>query len=284
MKRFLLALLATLTVITLASCGDVSHPKATAPAPVVLVHGYSPNGTCPGIDVASSWGSVSASLKAAGFTSVTPVAYYQCDGNGTRIGSFTRNTDIRQIGIALAWWVYNTYTAKGQAVDLVGHSMGGLIIRTALSGVSAHDVAFPATLKVANAVTISTPFLGAGTAANNASVCSGALQCAEFAIGSTFLAGLDSNPNPQGTGGTDWTVMGGGPCDVVTTNSATALNGHRVYWTTPCYTHGGYLTDRSQVSDTTGYYQNPGMNTPTLVRNGLHSIAFLLLALHSTSW
>ncbi|MFJ2591339.1 esterase/lipase family protein, partial [Streptomyces sp. NPDC087538] len=49
------------------------------------------------------------------------------------------------------------YSAKGQTVDLVGHSMGGLIIRAALAGYAKGDPTWPDTLYVEDVVTLGTP-------------------------------------------------------------------------------------------------------------------------------
>ena len=308
-RRNLILLVAALGIVLIVTVpflvGGKNKAKA-APDPIVLVHGYALVTGCPGGDVRTYWSGLTASLISAGWTNpVVPISFYQCDSNGTTIDShgdpkayfpsgevtgadglvaYSKDTDTRHLAYVLAWYIYDTYSSHGQAVDLVGHSMGGLMIRWALQQVAAHDALFPPYLLVQNAVTISTPYLGAIAAVGKLNACQGSLQCAQFAAGSSFLQELDSNPNPQGRDGTDWTVMGGGPCDVMSAASATDMIAHKITWTSPCYNHAQILFDQSQNLDATAVFSNPGGAAPATSDTAPHSLAAVLRALESTNW
>ena len=78
----------------------------------------------------------------------------------------------------------NVHLKNGYAVDVLGHSMGGLIVRYAIAEVANHNPDFPPRLIVRN-------------------------ECSEMKAGSDFLTTLEKNGwNPQGTDGTDWTAIG----------------------------------------------------------------------------
>ncbi|MDP9091911.1 MAG: hypothetical protein M3N95_02965 [Actinomycetota bacterium] len=113
--------------------------------------------------------------------------------------------------------------------------------------------------------------------------CNAALQWAQFAADSSFLAAVAANPSPQGRNGTDGTAMGGGPCDVMSAASATAMTGHRLTWTAPCYTHVQILLDQSQSLDATATFADPS-RSPVTTDTAPHSLAAVLRELQSTNW
>ena len=253
-----------------------------AHTPVILVHGYNNRpGNCQGIDLATYWGKAVTELTTrAGIPAVdvVPVSYYRCDNHGIDITGYgpgvsypftktsgtvkpraghTNNSSITRVAQDLAWFIHNEYTQKGRAVNVVGHSMGGLITREALRRVQAGDPAFPPTLDIQKVLTMSTPHNGWGV------TCKSNTQCIEMTDGSAFLAEIQSNPAPQGASGTAWWAMataGAGTgngyltstCDAIPTNSAIAINGTHLVYTKPCYRHNGYLTDNSQKFDAEG--------------------------------
>ena len=45
---------------------------------------------------------------------------------------------LARISYELAWYLWNDFGSKGEAVDLVGHSMGGIVIAYALQQIAAH--------------------------------------------------------------------------------------------------------------------------------------------------
>src|SRR5687768_5905417 len=93
----------------------------------------------------------------------TPGLYVGCDG--TSIKKHDMNTNIEHIANHLAHYIYYEHTAQGRAVDILTHSMGGLISRYAIQ----HSVGslqqnpngfWPGALDVEDVVTLSTPHLG----------------------------------------------------------------------------------------------------------------------------
>lgn len=239
----------------------LERPVITPPAkpvtppthtPVLFLHGALLGPGCVGTNPAGVASALHAVLARHHWTGkLLPVDYYCGDAgpgtvdirNGTRP---TADTSITDIAGLLAWYVYRTYSSKGIAVDLVGHSMGGLIMRDALNHVGQHG--FPPFLLVRDAVTISAPFGGIPARA----VCP--LQCRQMLTGSDYLAGLNAKPSaPSGQGGTGWTVLGGSPCDYIPAASTLSLRGAMAVDFAPkaaqCYTHVTYLSDTSARQD-----------------------------------
>lgn len=273
MKRLLLVVLALVaSLITPVGAAHAGTPRAVN-APIVVVHGYIP-GACPGYNTRSAmFGPAQYAWYYAGEYGrpYDAVDYYKCDVGGADIGSSAdNNTPIERIAFYLAWWIYNTYSYKGQTIELVGHSMGGLIIREMLDQFSKHQHRYPGALLVQDVVTVASPLQGANA-------CAGTVQCTEMQPGSAFLQQL-STTVPQGTGGTDWTVMGGSPCDsVVPGSSSLVLTGAHVLDYSAgkplCYDHNSYMWDAGTAQDEIVNGQP-----------GPHSLAAIVQALDSGSY
>ena len=259
----------------------LTNPNPNA-VPVILVHGYNNRaGNCQGINLDTYWSNTKKALQnraAITATDVVPVSYYRCDNQGIDITGYgpgktypftktsgtvkpraghTNNDSITTIAKDLAWFINNEYTQKGRPVNVVGHSMGGLVTREMLRRVQAHDPAFPTSTDVRKVLTMSTPHNGWGEQ------CKENTQCVEMSDGSQFLSDIQTNPAPQGVNGTSWWAMataGVGSeakyltstCDFIPTDSATAVNGTALVYTKPCYKHNGYLTDASVKLDAQG--------------------------------
>ena len=136
------------------------------------------------------------------------------------------NTSIRHLSWHLANYIATNFTARGLTVDVVAHSMGGLMIRYALAKQGFDS--FPSIL-VEDVVTLGSPHNGASFAA-----LTGTTQGAEMEPTSTLIAWLKANAkNPQGVDGTDWTVLGSHGDLIVQEDSATAMSApHRWRYTT----------------------------------------------------
>jgi pimeloyl-ACP methyl ester carboxylesterase len=248
--------------------------------PVLLVHGYSFGTGCPGYSTPAYWSGVTALMTASGWPVPTLIDFYQCDTGGVSVGSYTRDTPIDTLAAALDAYIGVAY--GNRPVLLVGHSMGGLIIRAMLANIASGQPGF-APLTIPQAVTVSSPFDGATIADQPA--CGASVQCSQFAPDSTWLTRLRTNPDPVTAGGTDWTTIGGGPCDIVTYASATDMPGaHRIAWTNPCYSHTGILADDSLAFTGNASWENPNSATVYTSHNAEHSVAFILTALTSNSW
>lgn len=252
-------------------------PVVARPA-VILVHGYSDAlGDCPGRDVASFWERTRTEIATRlGMAEalVLPVSFYACDTHGVDItGSrrgtdfpltpttgttrprvaYTTDTSIVRLARDLAWFIHNQFTRRGETVDVLGHSMGGLVIREALRRVQAGARGFPRSAAVRRVLTISTPHLGREYA------CARNTQCEQMSPSSAFIDRLQRNAAPQGAGGTRWFAMGtrgvlvgNVPCDGITDRSATAVAGVSLIYTKPCYRHKTYLYDDSDARDAEG--------------------------------
>jgi len=131
--------------------------------------------------------------------------HYGGSAEHTNDGGHSADTDIRHLGYHLAWTLWNRHSRHGRSVDVVAHSMGGLITRYALAQTERGHPDFPPYLRVEDAVTLGTPHGGArwysiGCAYD---------QCDQMRAGSSLLRWLESNAwEPDGLGGTDWSTMG----------------------------------------------------------------------------
>jgi hypothetical protein len=267
-----------------ATTGDQAHETSAKSTPVLLVHGYA-KGSCPGSDVLhGTWAGVYFALQQAGWAApVLPLSYYRCDTDGVDFtgygptppagatptitaaparGGYDQDASIDQLAHDLAWFVYDTYSRHGTPVDLVGSSMGGLIMRDALYRVDAGDREFPPYLLVPRAVTFSTPHGGYGQLGANLGFCGAqTVECDQFAIGSPFMTMLaDHAQDPQGRGGTAWTVVGSSAgCDFVPARSSLAMPAaRRIDYLSPCYGHIGYLWDLKPTLNARAVVSAPG--------------------------
>ena len=139
---------------------------------VVLVHGFEGTAAKDCRELAP----LAERLRRAARRDVTVVGFYAGDthADATLPGTpATTDTSLDELGERLAQHVTGTH--QGQAVDLVGHSMGGLVIQAAL-----HRLAADAVRRV---VVLGTPFAGLPSA-NGCEV----QQCVEMQPGSAWLA------------------------------------------------------------------------------------------------
>lgn len=193
--------------------------------PVYFVHGLDlrrvPSFNCRG------WAAALNRYRALGATGrLHTVAFYTGDRNcNTRIGRYTAATGVRELGRRLAWEIYHRYSRRNIPVDAVGHAMGGLVIRAAITGVQRRTAGFPPLLYVEDVVTLSTPHLGTASTRACARGIRGRAQCRDMLPGSRFLRWLAADP--QSTLGTDWTLIGAGDDDLVDWRSAVSSGGRR---------------------------------------------------------
>lgn len=234
--------------------------------PVVYVHGF---------DVFSStnctmWNNMDNALRSWGLTGTkVTVQYYSGDSNCTYSvihhgshsahygGSHTshnNSTDIRHLGYHLAWMIRDHFGT--QPVDVVAHSMGGLVSRYMVYRIAKGDAAFPSTLSVEDVVTMGTPHNGTGWAYG-----CGSTECVQMRPGSSFLNDLNANgQNPQATGGTDWTLMGSDSDGIVSASSATysSANHKVIYLSSNGIGHGDFYNSTSDARTADVNYQDFG--------------------------
>ncbi|NWF27340.1 hypothetical protein HW130_13840 [Streptomyces sp. PKU-EA00015] len=171
--------------------------------PVFFIKGYTPGDKC-----GDKWKSaVKLFNKSKWKGELHRVGFYGTDDAGCDVridpgGQGTADTSLKDLGRELAWKIHTMYSSKGQTVDLVGHSMGGLIARAAVAGYEQGDPTWPDTLFVEDVVTLGTPHKGV-----RAAHCVINRQCQEMYPDSTFRRWLGTEL-PQAQGGTDWTLIG----------------------------------------------------------------------------
>lgn len=215
--------------------------------PVIMIHGfherpYLGNPVPWGYDCADWWKSARDAMTAQGWTGeLRTYGYYQSDENcdwsytddtpdeekQTKLGD--RNTPLTDIARDLAWKIYRSYSSKGKSVDVMAHSMGGLVIRSALTEVSKANPWFPPYLYVEDVVTYGTPHGGTTVSALCGNRFNRFNQCDEMQINSAFLQ--NQIENPQGAQGTDWTLFGSDFDYIVPAWSATGMKAdHKVIY------------------------------------------------------
>ncbi|RFU40248.1 hypothetical protein DZF91_18150, partial [Actinomadura logoneensis] len=248
---------------------------AATSAPVYLLHGLEVRG---GTDCAATWRQATAELRSDGFRGpLITWGFYSHDTHCTRRVNGTPGTSVLELGRRLAWDIYLRYSRHGVAVRAVTHSMGGLVVASALAGVRAkpHTAKpWPPYLLVTDAVTLSTPFHGI------AGRCSAKIrQCRDVKPGSALLGWLAKHP-AQGRGGTDWTLVGATTDTRVPFRSALAAPAkHKaVYLSGQGITHYNLRHLDSGHSWRISYSNNGGATYRT-TRHGVSPLHYAALAL-----
>ena len=233
------------TNLSAASPGlALTLPEGQTVPPIIFVHGHKA-APSPGVDL-PVLPKLLAQKAAAEGRHLIPVGYYVKDVNGPSIqksgkagatfssgkqnGGNTNATDIRHLAYQLAWWIHDNYSSKGLPVDLVGHSMGGLITRSMLYGFNT-DKSYPPVLLIEDSVTVSTPHLGLAVTTTTGVGCTAttSLQCTQMGDGSSYIKELKAKGRgPRGTGGTDWTAIGATKSDVASAKVLTDMGADHV--------------------------------------------------------
>lgn len=263
------ALVAMVLVLLAAGSTPASARTDTRSKPIVYVHGYNPFGDADAD--CNQWNAMDSTLRSFGHTGrKVSVRYYGADFNCTTAvenygtagrhfdpgGAHDRYTRIEHLGYHLAWMLYTEFSSKGVAVDVVSHSMGGLITRYALAQVQHRHVDFPPYLSVEDSVTLGTPHAGTGWA----NFC-WTTQCSQMQPGSSFQSWLATNaPNPQGSGGTDWTTIGSYDDEIVSEGSAISMGAaHKTqYLGSADMAHGDYYVDTTDARTADVDYNDGG--------------------------
>lgn len=221
---------------------DVNQNKNT---PVLLVHGFMTYDMA-SIDCKANWKHVLAELKAQGFTNVKTVTYYKksknCDINLSDRYGASRDSTWKELGGSLSHYIFDNYSRYGQQVDLMGHSMGGLVIRSAVQGGNEGAWGFKNIL-VEDAVTIATPHKGTGFA----SLCIHN-QCKALHPSNPDFYWLAKQPNPQSMIQTDWSVQASNLDALTSIDSGLAMGvdaqHKKIFYG---LTHNGQLSNKATV-------------------------------------
>lgn len=206
-----------------------AHATSTQAQDLLLIHGIgdtcstafnSTDNSSPGVNATTTttyfenngWGS----------TTIWEVGYYNkesgCNVNlqvyDTHCTSYsngqdgTTNDPLRHLGCLFAWFIYSQF--GNTPVDILAHSMGGLITRDAIGEAGHGNSAFPPSLlNVSRVVTVGTPHGGVyGTYADYAQdAFPGAQEVTDMTPGQPFMNLMSGIQDPQGAAGTTWALM-----------------------------------------------------------------------------
>jgi hypothetical protein len=203
----------------------VMAPAASAADPqLLLVHGY--GDAAEGKDCnGSTWKNALRSYQDAGGrerSSLTTIGYYagddpaDCDAI-VGDGKASNDRPIQDIARDLAIHIDRAYSSRGRPVDIVAHSMGGLVTRVALLGSAQGWEGFPSKLDVDNVVTLSTPHKGVASPSANDD-----RQWRQMDPDSGFIDRLHERGSGLGddwADGTDWSLVGSHEDTTVTHDS-----------------------------------------------------------------
>lgn len=204
---------------------------------VYLVHGFGLTWSG-AFDCDAYWGAFVQGLRAKGWKGpIRTVQLYKGDTN-CDVSAYKGDldTDIESLGLGLARVINRTH--PGSSADVIGHSMGGLVVRYAIQGVAQRRAGWPSFVNIEDAVTIDTPQQGVYCPFDFWN------QCRQITPGSAFLRAL--LPQPQAATGTDWTAMGHADDWIVPWETSTGADnkrkaylgpGHFVYYYSRNYSH-----------------------------------------------
>ncbi len=184
-SRFVICALVTGTVWAQLIPTGTAVPQKSKP-PVVFLNGYQ-QGCTGDSSFASTFGTADQVLQANGEVSLF---FDNCSVKGS--------PGIEDLGVAFGKFLAQLKFENGQAVtsvDVVAHSLGGLILRSYLSGKQPGSATYlpPANPGIRKVVFLATPHFGTEIA----SLFGGDAQTRELSSGSTFL--FDLNTWNQGT-------------------------------------------------------------------------------------
>lgn len=252
--RTLAATVALAAVLTMLLPSGALGRTDTKDKITVFLHGFN------GRNCTADWRELMLDMRTAGFTGPFYVVRFlsadsECDLSGIpnafNVGLFRwgahsgpyghegtshdNNTDIRHLAWHFAHWAHS-FIPNDPPVDVVAHSMGGLIVRFALGKQSGQ---WPV-LNIEDVVTLGSPHGGVNFAS-----WTGTFQGTQMEPDSSFIGWLAQYaPNPQGSDGTEWTVVGSAGDFVVPRVTATNMEAaERVrYGLLPWpIDHGGYM-------------------------------------------
>lgn len=200
---FLSAMLAVaITMLTVTPANAAPSRSDGSGNRVIFVHGFAPDGNH---DCADYFRSARTHFANKGWRgNLLTFGYYSGNTNCSHNVRGGRDTAIKDVAKAFANYVYNNYSKRNIKVDVVAHSMGGLVVRAALRYTALGAAGFPqGPLYIEDVVTLGTPHGG------TTFFCPNTLQqCADMEPGSPFLNNLRSvMPNSGMRGGTDWTTV-----------------------------------------------------------------------------
>ncbi len=252
---------------------------------IVFVHGFYGTGLVPvakgssaGDDLSTYWGPAKQVISDQGWQGdFRIIKYYSGDINHSNGASSysadlhdpmyannctnfsaghegTNDESIDHLSCLFAQYLYQNFGQTDSRVALIGHSMGGIIIRNTLymmQEYAGQDPFPPSVGEVTDAITLNTPHTGIVSEASL--YCGGCQQLKDLDVTSPIMSTLSQyGRNPQAsTIPTDWTVVGS-ESDILINNAASTgaanaidMNARHaiIYSSPPGYDHLGALND-----------------------------------------
>jgi hypothetical protein len=233
--------------------------------PLILVHGHEADS---GASCNGTWRDLMAHYRIYGYKGpFRAIQYYKGDtacstyygpGSAPEIMNASSDTKIQDIAKALAWHIYNNYNRRGTGVNIVAHSMGGLIVRYMIDAVQRKRAGWPPVIVAPSVVTLGTPHDGIelGPFAIGCRLFGGDTdECRQMDKSSSFIEYLrDHARNPQGAYGTWWSVAGSHADNTVDEGSAIDMSvKYKIRWASEVgIEHGDYMHERLYDNFTIG--------------------------------
>jgi hypothetical protein len=212
------------------------------------------------------------------------------------------DTDLRHNAWHVAWALHNRFTAQNETINVLAYSMGGLLIRYALTHVlmeaggqmSSHQ--WPSELDIRHIVTMGTPHAGT----RYVGICGVvAYQAEQLCYNSATIDWMERHAQNPGFASTEWTLMGS-DCDDVAPPDVTATNmdaAHKMwYQNTPGYGNYIWCPSHRSTSAPPWYFAqldddldanvtySDGGNVWFTWRDSPHAIPWAHLALTKRDW
>lgn len=188
---FLSAVLAlAVTMLTVTPASAAPSRSTTNTNTVIFVHGIQGDPTKTGHDCRATWSAARNHFADKGWRgSLLTFGYYAGDTNCSHEFGGNRDTPIQDVAKAFANYVYDNFSkpSKGsKKIDVVAHSMGGLVVRAALYHTGRGTAGFPdGPIYIEDVATLATPTAAAPTTASAGSCGSSARTCGREARSST---------------------------------------------------------------------------------------------------
>ena len=165
-----------------------------------------------------------------------------CNGSPTDTRQHSKNTRIEHLSFHLAWLIYNEF--PNTKVDIVAHSMGGVLVRYMIGQVQAENPQFPPELDIEDVFTFGTPHGGLYQGCYDVYY-----QGYQLCPDSGFMDHLRAHarsPTTSVTAPTFWTVVGSACDEVVSKGSSWDMEAGWMHafdgasGTNDCPSHSGY--------------------------------------------
>ncbi|MFI1221974.1 MULTISPECIES: esterase/lipase family protein [unclassified Streptomyces] len=199
---FLSAVLAMVITAVAVTPASAAPSRSTGSSNrVIFVHGFAPLGKH---DCTDYFSAARAHFKAKKWKGkLLTFGYYKGNKRCSYNANGSRGTALKTVAKAFANYAYKNYSKKNIKLDVVAHSMGGLVVRAALYHTAKGTKDFPPRLYIEDVVTLGAPHGGTGWG----SACKKRWkQCEDMKQGSAFLKSLP-NTMPNSRMGTDWTTI-----------------------------------------------------------------------------